>query len=589
MPPFDRDLPSPIARVLELQARAPGAVVALDGMTALQRDAFVPSAAEERLLALAASEPRPDLLVISGSAGSGKSALIDRLEGAQPGTFEFTIQDATHSDSPSDDQTGILRRFFEPFRDDAPGPPASPRVIAANIGLLLAFFSRLGESGDHPFHSLESILYRRLGIRDAAAPEVPWVAAVLNLDLRPTAGVGGLFADMLRLVDFENPAGIAGGAPRCATCEVKAWCPVRANAGLVSRYAEPIDALAAQAAAERGRHDAPRDLWDFAARLVCGDDSFAERDDPCDAVAEASARQDRPWVWEHLLPRKLFDVGGSVGSRIASLDPSMRPSLLAHRALASAGIRPSEDAEIIRALDPGGDGAAATAASYLEGTHGAPVPHGRALVAAQFLAEPAPWSIGDELAEEFGMLLAEYEVLSRGAEGEAFPAIEGLQRLLGRALGRSFGIFDGERPYIPVKAYDPRDPSRVFVDALLEYKEGIYQVIEDPLYARDPAGAELAAHRPLAVTVRIGGVESQISLPVYRLLKAAAKGTVASTADLERFYGLRRAVEALARTAAGREGRKLMVERPGTSRRYLVRETSGLTGRSVIAVEEVGQ
>ena len=116
MPPFDRTMESPIARIRELRARAPGSVVAVDGMNELQQGAFVPSETERRLLELAASDERPDLLLLSGSAGSGKSALIDRLERAQPELFELVVQDATHSDSPSDTQADVLERFFAPLR-----------------------------------------------------------------------------------------------------------------------------------------------------------------------------------------------------------------------------------------------------------------------------------------------------------------------------------------------------------------------------------------------------------------------------------------------------------------------------------------
>lgn len=589
MPPFDPSIESPIARIRELRARAPGSVVAVDGMNELQQGAFVASEAERRLLELAASDARPDLLVISGSAGSGKSALIDRLERAEPELFEVVIQDATHSDSPSETQASVLERFFEPFRDGAAGAPARPCLIAANIGLLLAFFARLRRGAQpHPFTTLEAVLKHRLDVSAGEPPAAPWTAAVLNLDLRPTAGAGGLLPEMLRLADFEDPDGLVGGAPRCATCEVRAWCPVRTNS-IIARQAGAgaIDRLAARAAAERGRHDSPRQLWDLIARLLCGDDPFDDREDPCDAVAAAAEREDRDWVWERLLPRMLFSTGGEVAKRIARLDPSRQPGARAHRTLAGAGIRPAADAAALRELDPGGAEALATGAEHLATGRVLAAEAGRALVAAGYLRDPDGWRVGDETARDFEQLLAEYERFSRGEEAE-YPALEALRRLLERALGRSFGVLEADTPYIPVKAYDPRDPSRIFVRASLDYNEEIYAVATDPPVERDPGGAELAAHRALALTVRLGGIEFAITLPVYRLLEAAAAGTVASTSDLERFYGLRRAVEALARAAAG-AGRELAVERPGTARRYQVRPSTTLGGQEVVAVQEIGR
>lgn len=589
MPPFDRNIESPIARIRELRARAPGSVVAVDGMNELQEGAFVPSEAERLLLELAASESRPDLLLISGSAGSGKSALIDRLERAQPELFELVVQDATHSDSPSETQASVLERFFEPFRDGAAGPPARPRLIAANIGLLLAFFAGLRRGAQpHPFTTLEAVLKHRLGVSGSEPPQVPWTAAVLNLDLRPTAGAGGLLAEMLRLADFENAAGLVAGAPRCATCEVRAWCPVRTNSTIASRAGvAAIDRLAARASAERGRHDSPRQLWDLVARLLCGDDPFDDREDPCDAVAGAAEREDRYWVWERLLPRKLFSTAGDLGERIAGLDPSRQPGARAHRTLAGAGIRPAADAAALRQLDPGSAEALATGADHLAGGRVLAAEAGRALVAADYLRDPEAWPVGDETARNFERLLAEYERFSSGEQAE-YTALEALRRLLERALGRSFGVLESDTPYIPVKAYDPRDPSRIFVRASLDYSDEIYKVAADPPMERDPGGARLAAHRPLALTIRLGGIGFAITLPVYRLLEAAAAGTVASTSDLERFYGLRRAVEALARAAAAAD-RELAIERPGTARRYQVRRSTTLGGQEVVAVQEIGR
>jgi hypothetical protein len=75
---------------------------------------------------------------------------------------------------------------------------------------------------------------------------------------------------------------------------------------------------------------------------------------------------------------------------------------------------------------------------------------------------------------------------------------------------------------------------------------------------------------------------------MYRLLGAAANGTVASTSDLARFYGLRRAVEALARAAADQD-EGLAVERPGHARRYRVRKTRTISGQKILAVEELSR
>jgi hypothetical protein len=583
--PFDRSMESPIARIRDLQARAPGSVVTEAGMSALQEEAYVHSKAEDRLLELVGSDNAPDLLVISGSAGSGKSALIDRLLGAHPDLFEFVIQDATHSNSPSETQADVLRDFFEPFKDGVAGPPGRPRLIAANIGLVLAFFAALHEvDSQHEFRELEAILKHQLGVGNEEPPEVLWNSTVINLDLRPTAGRGGLLREMLMLADFRNPEGVVGGAPRCDSCKVRQWCPVRTNAILVGGASVAIDQIVSQAAVERGRHDSPRELWDLVSRLVCGDDPFDDEEDPCDSVAAAVDREDRRWVWEHLLPQKLFDTGGDLGARIHELDPSLRPGYRAHRTLASAGVEPVKDAAVVVAMGPGEAEALQIAAEYLEGGNRGV---GRALVAAKYLMDSEGWTVGDETSRRFGDLLAEYDEFGESG-GYDYPALDELRFLLERAIGCSFGVLVNGKPYVSVKAYDPRDPSLVFVSAELRHEEGIYEVPRDPARTRDTVGAYLAGHRPLAVTVVLGGMEVAITLPVFRLLVAAARGTLASTADLERFYGLRRAVESLSRKAAGRDD-ELIVERPENRRRYQVTRMPGLSNEPVISVREVGR
>jgi hypothetical protein len=460
-------------------------------MTALQEEAYVATETERLLLELAESEKCPDLLVISGSAGSGKSALIDRLVTACEERFGTVLQDATHSDTPTEGQADILSRFFAPFADGVAGPDR-PSLIAANIGMLLAFFAaiRKGED-DHGFRTLETVLKHRLGISDEPPLDAPWTVAVVNLDLRPTAGPGGLLVEMLGLADFRNPSGILKGAPRCATCQVRAWCPVRSNSIIASSGAAPaaIDGLAARAAAERGRHDSPRQLWDFVARLLSGDDGFDERDDPCDAVADAAERDDREWVWERLLPRRLFAMGGDLGRKVKVLDPSSQPSARAHGILARAGIRWSADGDALLELDPGGAEAVATCADHIKAGQVSPAVTGRGLVATNYLLQPADWPVGDEISQGFERILDEYSGFSAGEDGSHLPELESLTRLLEKALGRSFGVLEGDTPYVPIKAYDPRDPSRIFVRASLSYDQSnIYRVEPDPAASRAPGG-----------------------------------------------------------------------------------------------------
>jgi hypothetical protein len=594
--PFDRALPSPIALVRELQARAPGSVVGVAGMSELQSSAYIPTPVEDRLSELLQSEEPPHLIVVSGSAGGGKSALIARIEQRHPDLFADVVQDATHSDSPSTTQAAQLSAFFAPFADDRDEPPADgPRIVAINTGMMLALFTVLGP--DSEFTLLEATLKYRMGITRERPAAAPWRLVVINLDLRPTAGGAGLFRPMLSLLDFSNPGGLLQGAPRCATCRVRAYCPVRTNSIVAARVGPAaLDLLAERAAVERSRHSGPRQLYDFAARALLGNQGFDRHADPCDEVASAARAENREWVFDRLLPRALFRLGGELGERVQSLDPSLQPSHTGHGLLARAGILPGEDAKTLLELDPGGAEALATAADHLASGDAPRAATGRALIVASFLQGPDGWPVGDDVTAAYGTLLAEYDSYSRGEAGP-FPNLEGLRNLLGRALARTFGLLHGATPYLPVKAYDPREPSRIFVEGTLRMEDGSYRLPPDPSRGERAAGhpadekngdAELAGHRPLAIRVQLKDVELLLTLPLYRLLRQAAAATLASTADLERFYGLRHAVEALARSVSG-EGRQMIVERPGDNKRFAVHEGTTLSGTATVIVEELAR
>src|SRR5437016_1864915 len=108
--PFEISRPSPIGLLRGFLARGQEAVVA-NRMTETQDHAYIESELDDRLSALLSSQEAPDLLVISGSAGFGKSALIASAESRHPGLLEDIVRDATHSNSPSESQADALARF----------------------------------------------------------------------------------------------------------------------------------------------------------------------------------------------------------------------------------------------------------------------------------------------------------------------------------------------------------------------------------------------------------------------------------------------------------------------------------------------
>ena len=71
--------------------------------------------------------------------------------------------------------------------------------------------------------------------------------------------------------------------------------------------------------------------------------------------------------------------------------------------------------------------------------------------------------------------------------------------------------------------------------------------------------------------------ELSLDLPAYRLLLAArAFGLAAASQSDERFHALRRAAEALARTAAEHPDAQLLAEELDTGRAFLITQAASL-------------
>lgn len=594
--PFDTELPSPIGAVLELRASARDAVVVADDLTALQRRMLVPTGLEERIVAAATGDDVPALIVIGGSAGGGKSAAISRLGSDNRNAFAGVLEDATHAESPDQEQYDTLVRFLAPL-DDGQGPySGKPLLIAMNTGMAIRFFDQLveREGREHRFSALEAELRRQLELPESEPrAELPGRVLVVNLDLRMTVGgEGSLFRRMLAMLAPDDPEGVMAGAPRCATCRVRDFCFVRTNAEIVSAdpAAAALDDAAEELALTRGRPLQPRALWDLIADVVTGGEPFDGVSDPCQLIADLAHRGERVAVWRRLVANGAFiDPYGELGSDLKRLDPSYLPDDRVHDLLTAAGIDPAQDGvELRRRLGaPGAREAVETAAAALaagevkEGERYDRVFAGRGLVRAAALAgEVALGGAGDEL---FRLALADYA--QDGLTSDA--NLNALQQRLSTALARAFGVEAGPESFFYTRAYDPRRAHAVLVAADLLDGELLKLVYPDPARAASPEGARIAGYRPLAITFELAGVELHVDLPLFRLLDLTAAGTKPSSADLERFFALRRAAESLGRAAAADERRPLLIAERDSGRRYRLGHRRDVLGNSVLAVQEV--
>ncbi len=581
--PFDMTLPSPIARLGELRASAEQSVVRDGRLSSVQRLMARPGATEEALWNAAGAQGGPQLIVLTGSAGSGKTATIEHLlernraEGAT--RFGLHLADATHADAPDEDQVGRLASFFEPFADNRDEQAEPCRIVAMNTGMALRFFSDLpGRDDAPPLRGLESLLRERLGLPHRPAERSGWLddaVLVVNMDQRPTAGrPGDLFDTILARLDPTDPVGVLETAPRCGTCQVQDWCWPMANAVTLSRPAArtALNDAAGNVALARGRELAPRALWDAAADLALSGLQIDQAQDPCLLIADVAKRQDENALLHGLACHDALEVPreGTLLDALALADPSYHPSAAAHTLLSDAGLDPAADSGNLLDWLGGANGAhpaSRRAASSLASSHlRAPA---RLLARAAWLAGYLPGATA--VPDGF---LAAVEAQSAGAspgEGHGGAALFSALEHVSTGLAAAFGVKSGPETFFPTEAPGPRE-TEVLVKADLVADGLVWTASEgDPARARNPRGADLVGYRSLALALIVAReARLSVDLPLWSLLDGAIRGTSPSTVDLERFLGLRRAVEAVGRQASNDLRLPLLVTHRGTGQRFRV-------------------
>ena len=609
--PFDRTLPSPIASVIQLRASSESSVVEGDRtLTGIQQRMRVPTGLDEAIVSVADTR-RPGLILISGSAGGGKSLIINRLATEFRDHFSDIVEDATHSDAPNEEQSQRLVARFGPLADRQPPYEGKPLLIAMNTGMVIRFFDQLrrAHGADHGFINLEAAIKSRLGLVMQAVPRDPkdpsGAVIVVNLDYRPTAGpAGSLFEAMLRAVAPEA-SGSVFDSRRCETCQVSAFCFVRSNAFLISSPSvrSVLNGAVDRLALERGRPLQPRALWDLIADLLTGGDPFGEPD-PCDRIAELSTVADGAiTVWRRLAFNGPFTAVeqaevrtssrgqptataqppshlGPTGRSLATLDVSFNPGREMHALLAESGIDPERDsARLVDALReqlPEANAIPTAAAGLRTGLVAGTVSGvdaGRGIIRAL-------WLFGQltEPATEDRFRAALNELL--GTPGQA---LEELRLEVGKALALAFGSSTAGRTFFRTEAYDSHRDWAIDVEVDLEQSEEYLSMPVDKVSEINPEGAQLVGYTPLVLTFRLPkGAELVVDMPLYRLLSMTAAGTLPSSADLQRFFHLRRAAEILGQHAARDTHRNLLLENRDEGRKYLIyRRRDALIARPV--------
>ncbi|SFQ05043.1 hypothetical protein SAMN04489713_12172 [Actinomadura madurae] len=585
--PFDRSLPSPLKAVAALRSAGEDSVVSTKTMTSRQKLMYITTGLEDRLARRMLGPRAPALLLLSGSSGGGKSALIRMLEQTvPPNTFTTVVEDATHAEAPDADQTRYLAQVLAGFNDGVPGPGVHI-LLAANTGLLLRL-ERMFKLAAHPaLAELVAFALRRLGVPAASpvpasrAEELRDTVLVVDLDQRPTSGgEDRLFRRMLPVLEPDAPNGVLAGAGRCDTCQVRAFCAPRTNLELLAdpEIGAVLDEAVDQVALRRGRDVPPRQFWDALGALALGGLQVPPGADPCEGVAALAARNDLDGVWRSLLPNGVFTKhdANPLCADLAALDPAFAPSLEGHDIIASAGVDPEGDASSL--VDMLGDAnrrreAVATAAS--------------ALATGQVLGGPAAVARGlaraSWLAGKLLLQTAASTIFEQALGGDE-TAIDKVVRVTAQGIVSSFGRYVEGSYYLPTESLAQRRDSRVLVrvelDEMLDWQPSVPE-------KENPWGSEIVGLRPLTARILIGNSDMVLDLPLYELLERAASGTNAASVDIERFHSLRHAVETLGRTRADDRDAPLLIVRDGGREAYRAK-TSLWRGQQTFRITKVG-
>lgn len=207
------------------------------GLDALGRSVYVDTALDRELLpAVLAREFR--LVVITGNAGDGKTAFLQRLEQeieAQGGTVDRSLVNGSRSelnqyrylinydgsqDEGAKDNDRVLLDFLDPFKGAtfSAARADETRLIAINEGRLVDFLAE----HEREFPALSALVRSGVGSDGTQAP-----AAVVNLNLRSVVASGSegsiLERTLQRMTAPEHWAA-------CENCDLKTSCYALHNA-----------------------------------------------------------------------------------------------------------------------------------------------------------------------------------------------------------------------------------------------------------------------------------------------------------------------------------------------------------------------
>ncbi|MFW9887190.1 MAG: hypothetical protein ACFFER_03355 [Candidatus Thorarchaeota archaeon] len=285
-----RPIPELIYSLFAQLRKGSTGIVAGSSLTKLQEKIYTETAMDRNFWSML-EEENPDLIIISGNAGDGKTTLM-RMLNKHHGTSSMGREikwnfDATHSDSASENQVDTLRRYFADFIDDkANDKPEDIHIIAMNTGMALSFFEEVKLGNDTKeenaeFSMLEGTVKSMMDIPNAPSkPTTSWKVLVIDLGRRALFNIDekteqrpSLISDLVgTLVGIEY----WNHCPSCPRCDE---CFIIANIKLlrIKPVVKFLEYLVMRASFSSNNHYTIRDFWEFISEAVGGRKELHER------------------------------------------------------------------------------------------------------------------------------------------------------------------------------------------------------------------------------------------------------------------------------------------------------------------------
>jgi DNA phosphorothioation-dependent restriction protein DptF len=272
------------------------------------------------------------LLIITGSAGDGKSALLERATRLNPNNSipdERVNMDATSARAADEDYDSRLKSFFQLISDDLKNRSGHRSALAINYGLAVDFFRLRGYDEEFPkiWEALQQS-HQEGHITDHHNIDVLNLSHRRNYDSHPDRLGGGLVRGILDRFDPEHkdsPFTEAYHAEK-DSCPAGEACPLRYNVSQLTdeTVKDRLAELFAASSIIRGSYLSPRMILDRIAQALL---PAGIRDVPRDEVCPVGAAVERGELTadvDDLLWNTAFTVLRTMEKEASFIDPASR-------------------------------------------------------------------------------------------------------------------------------------------------------------------------------------------------------------------------------------------------------------------------